>query len=217
MSKFTETLAEINRKGCAEMPMAAVAVMRRSVAMLRKSGLVDRCLQREETAPDFVFNDQNGKTQSLYQLLKDGPVVVSFFRGFWCPFCKAEFEAWQKACSLLAQYRAKLIAIAPKPIASQCCDRNYFSVSDEENKIANQFGVLYSLSEEEKELFASWDVDIGELDPNKDWQLPLPSTYLIGMDRTVLESYVEVDYKLRLDPADIVVQLEQLNKRPLNK
>jgi len=212
MSKFTDTLAEINRKACAEMPMAVVAVLRRSVAMLRKSGLVKRCLQREETAPDFIFNDQNGDAQSLYQLLKEGPVVVSFFRGFWCPFCKAEFEAWQKACGLLAQYHAKLIAIAPKALVSECCDGNYFSASDQGNKIASQFGVLYSLSEEEKRLFASWDIEISELDQNKDWQLPLPSTYLIGMDRTVLESYVDVDYKLRMDPADIVVKLEQLNK-----
>lgn len=213
MSDFTDTLAELNRQGCAQMPMASMAVLRRSVAMLRKSGLVESCLQTGETVPDFCFDDQQGRSHTLYQTLEKGPVVISFFRGFWCPYCQLEFNAWLEVADDLSQLGATLIAVSPQAYASEKSNERCFIVTDQENKIAKQFGVVYSLSEDEKQLFANWDTQFRALDQNETWQLPLPSTYLIGSDRVVIESHVDVDYKLRTDPENIVAELARL-KRP---
>ncbi|PCJ19666.1 MAG: hypothetical protein COB04_05690 [Gammaproteobacteria bacterium] len=211
MSDFTNTLAELNRQVCEQMPMTNLAILRRSVAMLRKSGLVDRCLQVGETVPDFWFADRKDGEVGFHALLKNGPVVVSFFRGFWCPFCKAEFDAWKRLCGELAQHSAKLIAIAPELIESDCCEENFFAVADQGNLIAEKFGVVYSLSSQEKQLFASLGLKINELDQAQEWQLPLPCTYLVDTDSTVLKRYVAEDYKVRMDPEEIIIELRQLS------
>lgn len=209
MKKFSEILSKLNRRACSEMPMSVIAIQRRAVALLRRSGVLRSCLQPGETAPDFPFSDQHGDSHRLYSLLEKGPVVVSFFRGFWCPYCRAELDAFKEIVNELNSYDAQFIAVSPQAMDGFGEEDNYYAVVDESNAIAKQFGIVYTLSREEKELFSGWGVSFEKTGRCGEAQLPLPGTYLITPDRIIYFSHVEVDYKERLDPTEIIEELSR--------
>lgn len=211
---FTEHLAEINRISCDQLPTPQMAVLRRAVSDLRKSGIVGKCLQTGETTPDFSFINAANEQSSLYALLADGPIVINFFRGFWCNFCRTELEAYQKVLPQFEALGAYYLAVSPhQPIAAQEQYRNYQVMCDCDNQIARSFGIVYELQDVEKSLFAEWGIRLDEVNQCKKWELPLPATYLIGQDRMVEFQYVDADFRKRLSPDELIEALTRFQAR----
>ena len=211
---FTEHLAEINRISCDQLPTPQVAVLRRAVAALRKCGIVEKCLQPGETAPDFNFINADNEQSSLYSLLAHGPAVINFFRGFWCNFCRTELEAYQKVLSQFEVLGAYYLAVSPnQQIPVQEEYRNYQTVCDCDNQIGRSFGIVYELQDKEKSLFTDWGICLDEVNQCKKWELPLPATYLIGQDRLVEFQYVDADFRKRLSPAELIEALTRFKSR----
>jgi len=211
---FIEQLAEINRSICDQLPTPQMAVLRRAVAELRKSGIVERCLQTGETAPDFNFINAANEQTSLYALLEDGPAVINFFRGFWCNFCKTELQAYEKVLPQLESLGAYYLAVSPhQDIPAEDQYKKYQVICDCDSQIAHSFGIVYALEEVEKSLFFDWGICLDEINQCKKWELPLPATYLIGQDRLVEFQFVDVDFRMRLSPDELVEELTRFRSR----
>lgn len=211
---FIEHLAEINRVTCDQLPTPQMAVMRRAVAALRKSGIVQKCLQAGETAPNFNFINAANEQTSLYALLTDGPAVINFFRGFWCNFCKTELEAYQKVLPQIKAHGAYYLAISPhQEVPEEELYKNYQMICDCDNQIARSFGIVYELKEAEISLFTEWGICLDEVNQCKKWELPLPATYLIGQDRSVEFHYVDADFRKRLSPDELIEELTRFQAR----
>lgn len=211
---FTEHLAEINRKSCDRLPTPQMAVLRRAVSDLRKSGIVEKCLQAGETTPDFSFINAANEQSSLYALLADGPTVINFFRGFWCNFCRTELEAYQKVLPQFEALGAYYLAVSPhQPMPAQEQYKNYQVMCDCDNQIGRSFGIVYELQDVEKSLFAEWGIRLDEVNQCKKWELPLPATYLIGQDRMVEFQYVDADFRKRLSPDELIEALTRFQSR----
>jgi|TARA_Y100000310_G_scaffold317937_1_gene371407 peroxiredoxin len=211
---FAEHLAEINRITCDQLPTPQIAVLRRAVASLRKSGIVERCLQPGETSPDFNFINAANEQSSLYALLADGPTVINFFRGFWCNFCRTELEAYEKVLPQFEALGAHYLAVSPfeqMPVQDQ--PENCQMMCDCDNQIGHAFGIVYELQEEEKSLFTEWGIHLDEVNQCRKWELPLPATYLIGQDHVVEFQYVDADFRKRLSPEELIEALTRFQSR----
>lgn len=208
---FKEILAKLNRATCEEISAPQMAVMQKASLMLRRSGILNRCLQLGESAPDFTFTGARGTEYCLHELLAQGPVVVSFFRGDWCDFCTAELKAYGDIGPQLTAMGASFLAISPE---QPCADEAVFPdgprVQDKDNAIGHTFGIVYTLSQEFREILQSWDLNLPKIHSCEKWELPLAATYVIDKDRRVVFSHVEVDFRKRFDPAQILTQLARL-------
>ena len=207
-----QRLAELNTQACKELPAQEIAVMQRASATLRKSGITEQCLQAGESAPEFTVKDQYGNTITLSTLLKNGPVVINFFRGFWCNYCQAELNAYQELLQALQNLNTSYLAISPNtPNDNQPHSlNNYFQITDTNNDIAKKFSIVYEVEQSQKELFSQWGVDLAKLNHGDKWELPLPATYIISKYGCVDFKFVHSDYRKRLEPIKVLERLQEL-------
>jgi len=196
-------------------PAEIRAAMARADAALETSGIAARALKAGERAPGFVLADANGLRVRLDDLLRTGPVVLSFYRGGWCPYCNLELRALQARLPELAALGASLVAISPEtPDESlSTSERNALAfpvLSDAGNHVARRFGIAFDLAEDLRPIYARFGHALPEKNGDESWTLPVPATFVIDRDGAVALAFVDVDYRNRLEPDEIVAAVRSL-------
>jgi len=205
-SELLEKLAALRAANCESMPTPEIAILTRSINRLRREGFAGQSLQMGETAPDFEFVDNEGVEGSLYQALTRGPAVLNFFRGYWCSYCRTELEAYERIRRQLDALGCTYFAISPQaPATEEGTSTSYQIVHDCNNAIARDYGLVFSLDQTERDLFASWGLFLDDV--NGAWELPIPATYVIKPDRTVGYAYIDVDFRMRCCPEQLLEEL----------
>lgn len=192
--------------------------MARADLALAASGIAGKALGAGNRAPDFALPDARGGEVRLSTLLADGPVVLSFYRGGWCPYCNLELRALQQSLPAFRALGASLVAVSPQtPDASlSTAERNaldYPVLSDAGSAVAKAFGIAFDLADELRPIYAGFGHALPELNGDDGWVLPIPATYVIDRDHTIVLAYVDTDYRSRLEPADIVAALSVPTRR----
>jgi peroxiredoxin len=212
---LSEQLAEYRANWRGRVPADRQAQMDRHVAHLAATGIDRAARQVGDRAPPISLLDQHGKMFDVASLLAKGPVVVTFYRGGWCPFCNLELKAWQAVLPRIAAAGASIVAISPeKPDDTvSTAEKNALSfpvLSDVGQATGRAFGVVYAFTDEVRQVYDGFKLDI----PTKngaapdDWSLPLSATYVIGADGAILFADTRVDYRERTDPLDVLRVLE---------
>ena len=163
----------------------------RAVAELYASGVEDRILPVGSKAPEFALPDAGGRIIRSTDLLALGPLVINFFRGRWCPYCVTELETWRDLYGVVRKRGALLVGISPQTVR-----QNDFTavqhglgfpvLTDAGCKVAAQFGLAYAVAPSQQRYYRSILVNIPLVNGDASWQLPLPATYILGRDGTVL-------------------------------
>ena len=179
------------------------------------AGILDRSIKRGDLAPDFSLPNSLGETVQLYDLLSRGLVVLSFYRGNWCPFCSIELQALQNALPKITEFGATLIAISPQVIPcsdvpDEECGADYEVLSDKGNTVARSYDIVFHLQDEMQAIYKEFDLDLPEFNGDNSFDLPVPAKYVIGEDGVVNLSFVDPDCTYRLDPAEILSSLREL-------
>lgn len=167
-----------------------------------------------DKAPDFTLNDQNGKEVNLYQLLKKGPVVLSWYRGGWCPYCNLELKGLADKTAEINQLGATLIALSPElPDKSlSTIEKNHLPftvVSDTDNQVARKYDLVYKLDVETATRYET-GFGLSQYNGNDKAELPIPATYIIDRNGIVRFAFLNSDYKKRANPDEVLMQLTQL-------
>ena len=218
MTTLAEELAARAAASAAKMPGARKAAFGRSLEELAASGIADRALTVGDTAPDFTLPNAVGAKVTLSDLLEAGPVVVSFYRGAWCPYCNMELRALQAALDGLRTEGATLVAISPNTpdTSMSLVEKHQLSfpvLSDLGNVVARQFGLVFEVPAYLEAEYRSMGHDIGAANGDGGWELPLPATYVIDVERVIRYAFVDVDYKKRAEPADVIDAVRNLTRR----
>lgn len=196
------------------IPRPALAIMDAETERLARERVVDRALQPQDAAPDFILPDAQGIPVRLHSLLRKGPVVVAFYRGGWCPYCNLHLRGFQRVLPQLHALGAQILAISPQLPDHSLTTREknaleFPVLSDVGNKVAHQFGVSFRLSDTLLKLYSDFGHPL--LDSNGTdgaFELPIPATFLIGSNGLIRLAHVDVDYTRRLDPDAIVTALK---------
>ncbi len=194
------------------VPRSVIDVMHRATAELKASGAAERAVKVGDKAPSFTLNDPEGKPVSSADLLAKGPLVVSFYRGVWCPYCNMELQALQEALPKFQELGANLVAISPQtPVNSRKSVRqnelSFPILSDTQNDVAAVFGLRFALPDYLVELYKNLKNDLPNFNGDPSWTLPMPARYVIGQDGTVLYAEVNPDYTRRPEPDDMLPAL----------
>ena len=186
-----------------QAPVEVFSAMEAATAKLATTGLADKALKRGDRMPDFDLPDATGKVVRSADLRSRGLLLISFYRGHWCPYCNLELQALQERLADITAQGATLVAISPQtPDQSLTTQQKHglkFPVlSDVNNKIAKRFGLVYTLDASLQPIYQAFGIDLQAHNGDSSFELPIPATYLVAKDGTVLESYLDVDYRKRL-------------------
>jgi peroxiredoxin len=187
----------------------------RLVDWLGKTDVASRALQVGDTAPDFLLPDEHGRLHSSKHLRREGPLVVSFYRGGWCPFCNAELRALQAVKAEFDSLKANLVVLSPetRDLPRQLkrqLNLGLTMLADVDHGVAISYGVLFRVPDETKAHYAGQGYDFGHRHGSTEWMLPIPATCVIDQDGVVRGAFVEPDFTIRQEPSDILATVRQL-------
>ena len=200
----------------AKLPADVLALMNTTNEELIAQHIKDNALQIGQKVESFSLANHKGENIELADLLKKGPVIISFYRGGWCPYCNLELKALNDYLPQFKTQNAQLVAISPQLpdetlSTAQKNDLEFDVLSDVSNKVAEQFGLLFTLDERIQALYTQFGIDFEHYYGDKSFKLPLPATYVINQEGVITYAFLNEDYTLRAEPTDIMAALESEN------
>ena len=165
--------------------------------------------------PDFLLPSAEGHLVDARELLADGPLVVTFFRGGWCPYCSATLDALEAVLPELSRAGGTLVAMTPETGGRATAMKlghglHYEVLVDVDLSVAMAFGVVFMVPPLYVELLRRRGIDLAERNGNPAWLLPVPATFLVGQDGIVAQSWVNADFTQRAEPSEILRALRGL-------
>jgi peroxiredoxin len=213
MRPLHEIFAERKQTIAQYVPADVQAVHERVVADLRAQGLGAKALSIGAKIPAFKLPDHNGKYVSSTELLGEGRLVLMFIRGRWCPFCVGQMEAMNYIAPEIKASGASLVAISPQTEKQAFFMRDQHKLTfpllvDSRNDVARQFGLVYRVPDEQQALYRATFVNLPFTNGDPGWELPIPATYVIDRDGTILFASANEDYTERPEPLEVLSVIE---------
>ena len=207
-----EILAERKQLISKYVPPETQAVHARVVAELREQGIAKRALAVGAKAPAFALKSHNGAVVSSAELLAKGRLILCFFRGRWCPFCVGQLEAMNLILPRIQEAEASLVGISPQTVQQSffMADQHKLCLpllSDTGNQVARQFGLAYRVPDDQREIYRHSFVNLPFVNGDESWELPVPATYIVGTDGTILYASANPDYTERPEPTEVLDNL----------
>ncbi len=212
--QLADTQAQLERN---YLTSQQTATFQQATTDLQQTDLVQRSLPVGATLPDFELPNLAGELVTSQQLLAAGPLVLSFYRGSWCPFCSLELKALEIALPAIAELGATLVSISPelprrtRQLADEQALRHLL-LHDRGNQFAQQLGLTFTLSADVRQTYQELGIALPRFNGDESHKLPVPATFIIATDGTIAYRFVNPDYTKRLDPVEIVTILTRLQQ-----
>ena len=189
--------------------------MQRATQALIDSGQADHALKAGDTAPEFTLKNADGNGVSSRALLARGPLVATFYRGVWCPYCNYDLQALEEVRPEIEARGASLIAISPQTPANSRKSRrdnklDFPILSDPGAAVADKFGLRFSLPDDLIQVYRQFGADLAEVNDDPSGVLAMPARYVIGKDGVIAYAEVNPDYTRRPDPSELLPVLDRL-------
>jgi len=205
LNAFTDAVRRKN-------PSSAV-VVDRLVARLREHGAGDAAPKPGDKMPSFMLPDENGRLVRLEDLLKQGPAVVTFHRGHWCPYCRISINTLAKAQSRIEGLGARMVAIVPEsgPFTNEMkfeSNVRFPILSDMDNAYAMSLNLAIWVGAEMEEFMSQRGHSLPKFQGNDSWMLPIPATFVVGADGRIKARFVDPDYRKRMAVEELIAALQ---------
>ena len=209
------TIADWQAENIGRIPEDLRGIMQQATQELIDQGIAGRAVQPGERAVGFELPTFSGRLVRLEDQLEQGPVVLNFFRGAWCPYCNMELKALDAALPEIHRRGASLLSISPNlPQATgRFVAENPFGfdvLCDVDNQVARRYGLVFRLPKSLVNVYSELGLDLPAFDGNHRWELPMPATYVVGPDGLIHDGFVHADYTRRMEPAAILAALDRL-------
>jgi peroxiredoxin len=204
------------------VPRSVTETMRRATQELISSGAALRALNVGDQAPSFTLKDSEGNTVISSVLLARGPLIISFYRGVWCPYCNMELQALEATRPQFERLGAKLVAISPQTAVNsrKSVRQNKLRfpiLSDPNNDVASTFGLKFALPDYLVEIYKSLKNDLPSFNGDPSWTLPMPARFVVAPDGTIAYAEVNPDYTHRPEPEALLPALGTVTRAAVDR
>jgi peroxiredoxin len=194
---------------------AIVDTIRQDNEVLARSGIVEKALKAGDVFPGLSLPDQLARQRDLKAMFTETPLVVTFYRGGWCPYCSLELRAYQQALPEIERQGARLVAVSPETpnnalTTAEKNDLAFPALSDVQGRLADALGIRFSLSQTIRDLYVKFGHDLPTHNGDGRWSLPVPATYVIAKGGRIALAHVDPDYRKRLEPEAALEALQKL-------
>ena len=212
-----DDLQRIHEEGRAKRPANETEVMDRAAKELFDTGQAGRATNVGDIAPGFSLPNATEDTVTPNDLLRDGPVVLSFYRGSWCPYCNLELRTLQANIGEFEARGARLVAISPQVpdeslSVTEKHDLTFDVLSDVGTTVAQDYGLSFDIPAELAAIYESRGHDLIRTNGGHDRTLVIPASYVVGQDGVVSWAFVNSDYTKRTEPSDMIAALDALRR-----
>lgn len=209
---LTEKLAQRRSEMVEKLPDQVRVTMEEALSALKSSSIEKRAPKVGDKLLSFNLPNHKHEQVCLDDLLKNGPVIVTFYRGNWCPYCNLELQAYQSHLENIKKLGVTLVAIGPElPDESlTTIEKNALQfqvLSDLNCEYAQELGIAYPLAEPLRPLYDSFGIDLEAR--NGSFDLPVSATFVVDQDGIIIDASVEADYTHRRDPVDVIALLTE--------
>lgn len=213
-NSLAERLAALREWLARERPQIAQADDR-MVEHLMRSGAGAGALRVGDVIPAFGLTASDGRFVTSSELLASGPLVLSFYRGAWCSYCRTELTALRDAHDAIATMGGRVVVVSGEiggrgAAAAREHGLPFDVLSDVDLGLALAFGLIVMVPGEVREIYEHLGYDLARINGNPSWFLPIPATYVVASDGRIAAAFVEPDFRYRMDPAEILATLAQL-------
>ncbi len=214
MSSLTDKLRHFKSTFDATTPPELLETINRSISLLQAESIKDSCIKVGAKIPEFSLPDINGELFKSEQLLAEKPLVISFIRGGWCPYCMLEMQAWQHYYEASFQ-EFNIVAITPEvaeyaSAASSDNQLNFPVLLDRNLEFADSLCLVWKLDPGMQDILLKWDIDIRKRNSDDRSHLPVPATLVVDQNHVVRFMHVEEDYTQRAEPEEVLKAYEKL-------
>jgi peroxiredoxin len=211
---LAQQLEQLTTKLRAMVSAERLTTVDQTIEQLIRSGIADQALKVGNTIPSFELPDGDGMLWRSEDLLRNGPLVIVFYRGRWCAYCNTQLVALQEIHSQIAAHGASLVAISPQTQKHSYLTRDMHKLgfpvlSDAGNIVGKKFGLVYRVPVDLQKMYESIMTKLPGYNGDQSWELPLAATYIVQPSREISYARVHVDWRERPEPHEIVEQLGQ--------
>jgi len=212
---LAEKLNEFKKGFTENVPQDIQALMQQATQNLADSGIVLNTPKHGDKLAEFSLVNAQGTDVSLSSLLENGPVVITFYRGGWCPYCNLALREYQNSLEEIKALGATLVAITPElaDASLSTTEKNELQfevLTDTDAKYAKDLGLVFTLPEELRPIYLSFGIVVEEHNGENQFDLPLAATFVVAQDGTIASAFVEEDYTLRQEPSEVIKVLKSL-------
>src|SRR6266550_5712384 len=210
-----QQIDEFIAEGASWLPTNLLQDLLRPIGQLMNSGAAENALKEGAQAPNFTLPNARGNAVTLSHLLTQGPVIMTFYRGQWCPYCHLQLRAYQQALLHMQARGASLVAISPQTpdhsrALAEKLELTFALLSDMGNQVARQFGIVFTIAEAVRGAHKQVCANLPALNGDNSWELPMAGTFLVDQSGTVRLAFVHPDFTRRLDPSVVIARLNEL-------
>jgi peroxiredoxin len=210
-----QQIDEFIAEGASWLPTNLLQALLSPIGQLINSGAAGNALKEGAQSPDFTLPDARGTAVKFSHLLTHGPVVVTFYRGQWCPYCHLALRAYQQALPHMQARGATLVAISPQTpdhsrALAEKLELTFALLSDRGNQVARQFGLVFTIDEAVRRAHKQVRADLPAFNGDNSWELPMAGTFLVDPSGTARLAFVHPDFTRRLDPSVVIARLKEL-------
>lgn len=208
-----DQLEAVKKRTIENVPAQKLEIMFAATQQLQDQHLSQSALKKGDQLPSFKLSDATGLQLTSTDLLSQGGIVLSFYRGGWCPYCNLELKALQEILPEIEAKGYQLVAITPEIpdhslTTSQKNELKFAVLSDIGNHFAKEMGLVFQMPEDLRALYHSFNLDVSKHNGNTDYELPMPATYIINSEGKITFSFIPEDYTERLEPSAILDHLD---------
>ncbi len=202
---------------CRTLPGSWLASYDALIDRLRRSGATNGAPAVGDVVPDFVLPDADGKLRRLGDLVADGPTVLSFNRGSWCPYCQEEIGAWSGHLADLARLGGRLVIITPETgglmrTLSNLAGTGAVVLCDLDLGLALRTGLAFPVGALVLNELSEDGLDLSDVNGTSNGFLPVPATFVLDSARKVHFAFVDPDFTQRAEPADVLAAVSALTQ-----
>jgi len=210
------------------LPSEVNSMIEQGAGEISSLSIIENALKVGDSVKDFTLNDRQGTPKQLSTYLKNGPVVLTFYRGVWCPYCNLQLKAYNDVIGEINNLGAELIALTPESklgvsaldesaLPQEAKDTiirevNFDVLYDYKNKIANQFGLVFTLPQSHRDLLSMMEFDVEKANDENSYTFADPATYIIGDDLCIKWCFIPNNYRKRAEPKAILDALAKIQK-----
>lgn len=214
-NSLKDQIQQFQEANAGQMPQEIVALIGRVINELRDSG-VAKGLSVGEKAPNFTLRDALGNDVELYKELGKGPVVLTFYRGQWCPYCNLQLKAYQEILPEIHDLGAQLIAVNPQNpdnslTMKEKAGLSFTVLSDVQGLVAEEYKLRFDIPAYIQEIYQKMGLNLSKHNAGGEWALPVPATMIIDQNAIVRSAFVDTDYTKRMESQDILDALNSIN------
>lgn len=185
------------------------AAVDRLVARLQSVSAGRNAPNPGDVLPDFLLPDEHGHLVGLGDILKEGPAVIAFHRGHWCPFCRINAHALMDIEQQVRARGGQIVAITPERghFTSQHradAGASYRILSDIENAYALSLDLAVWVDDDVRSHLLGFGRDLTLYHGSSGWILPIPATFIVGRDRKIITRFIDPDHRHRMALDDIL-------------